>query len=229
MNRVTGVFEHHADAERAVDWLRSRGVPNDNISVLARHPDETAGVAARTGAGRVDEDPGADAVRGASTGLAAGAGVGALFGLAAALIPGIGPFITAGALANVLGAAGGGALAGAIVGGTSGAVAGALSKWGLDQADAEYYGGAVEQGGTFVAADLDGTPVTRGEAMEAFERFNGRFSGRNDVDLPGNRVPGVQTGGYAKDGTPDSRGMMEKTADVLTGDRTDDKTGKRVR
>jgi hypothetical protein len=112
MNRVSAVFDNRQDAEKAVDWLRSRGVPNDNISVLARHADETAAVAERTGAERVDDDAGSDIARGAGTGLAAGAGVGALFGLAAAMIPGIGPFITAGALANALGAAGGGAVAG---------------------------------------------------------------------------------------------------------------------
>ena len=49
---------------------------------------------------------------------------------------------------------------------------------------------------------------------------------RGDV-LPGNDVPGVQTGGQTTAGA-DTRGLMEKTADVLTGDKTDDKTGGRV-
>jgi hypothetical protein len=175
-NRVTAVFHDRDDAERAIDWLRSRGVPNDSISVMARDAQTTSSVAERTGAERVDDDPGSDMARGAGTGLAAGAGVGALFGLAAAMIPGIGPFITAGALANALGAAGGGAVAGAIVGGTSGAIAGALSKWGLDQADANYYGKEIEGGATFVAVDLDGTSLTRAEVEDTFRRFNGRWS-----------------------------------------------------
>jgi hypothetical protein len=177
-NRVTAVFHNRQDAEKAVDWLRSSGVPNDNISVLAQHAEETAAVAERTGAERVDDDPGSDMARGAGTGLAAGAGVGLLFGLAAAAIPGIGPFITAGALTHVLGVTGGAAAAGAIVGGTSGAVAGALSKWGLDQADAKYYGSEVERGGVFVAADLDGTSITRSDAEKAFRSFNGQFAGQ---------------------------------------------------
>lgn len=42
-------------------------------------------------------------------------------------------------------------------------------------------------------------------------------------------LPGIQTGGHDIDGTPDTRGIMEKTADALTGDRIDDKTGKPVR
>jgi hypothetical protein len=176
LNRVAAVFDNREDAERAIDWLRSRGVRNDNISVMAQDSRQTAAMSERTGAERVDDDPGSDMARGAGTGLAAGAGVGALFGLAAAMIPGIGPFITAGALANALGAAGGGAVAGAIVGGTSGAIAGALSKWGLDKADAEYYGGEIERGATFVAVDLDGSVLSRAEAEDAFRRFNGRWA-----------------------------------------------------
>jgi len=179
MDRVAAVFRDRADAERAVDWLRSHGIPDDQISVLARNERSTRDVADRTGAERVDTDGGSDVARGAGTGLAAGAGVGALFGLAAAAIPGIGPFITAGALAHVLGVTGGAAAAGAIVGGTSGAVAGALSKWGLDKADADYYGGEVERGGTFVAADLDGVSTTRAQVEDAFRSFNGRFSQRS--------------------------------------------------
>jgi hypothetical protein len=49
------------------------------------------------------------------------------------------------------------------------------------------------------------------------------------ADAVEGRVPGIQTGGHALDGTPDTRGIMEKTADTLTGDNVDDKTGKAVR
>jgi len=41
-------------------------------------------------------------------------------------------------------------------------------------------------------------------------------------------IPGIQTGGHAIDGTPDTRGIVEKTSDFITGDRIDDKTGKPV-
>jgi len=50
-----------------------------------------------------------------------------------------------------------------------------------------------------------------------------------DLNAVEGRVPGIQTGGRAVDGTPDTRGIMEKTADTLTGDPIDDKTGKVVR
>jgi len=44
----------------------------------------------------------------------------------------------------------------------------------------------------------------------------------------GNGMPGIQTGGHHTDGTPDTRGILEKTSDAVTGDNLDDKTGKPV-
>jgi hypothetical protein len=178
-NRVMAVFDKRSDAEKAVSWLRDHRVPLENISVMTRRSDEPSAVGEPARPERADADAGSDVARGAGVGLAAGAGIGALFGLAAAAIPGIGPFITAGALAHALGAFGGGAVAGAIVGGTSGAVAGALRKWGLDKADADYYGAEIERGATFVAVDLTGTSLTPADVEEAFRRFGGRFRDKN--------------------------------------------------
>jgi hypothetical protein len=50
----------------------------------------------------------------------------------------------------------------------------------------------------------------------------------NNIGSLGNNVPGIQTGGVNADGTPDTRGITEKAADVITGDRVDDKTGRHV-
>jgi hypothetical protein len=47
--------------------------------------------------------------------------------------------------------------------------------------------------------------------------------------MPGESVPSVKTGGYANDGTPDTRGVVEKAEDAITGDDIDDKTGKVVK
>lgn len=52
-------------------------------------------------------------------------------------------------------------------------------------------------------------------------------SGSTPTGVP-NSTPGIQTGGHAVDGTPDTRGITEKVADTVTGDNVDDKTGKRV-
>ncbi|HVF10343.1 MAG TPA: hypothetical protein VNA16_06055, partial [Abditibacteriaceae bacterium] len=148
MGRVTAVFDSQAQAESAVNDLRSRGVSDAQLSFVSGH----GGGGAGAGAG-----DGGDAAEGAGKGLLAGAGVGALFGLGAALIPGVGPFITAGWLAASLGTAAGGAAAGAIVGATTGAVAGALARSGYSNEEAEYYGGAVEKGGVLVAVDAHGS------------------------------------------------------------------------
>ncbi len=50
----------------------------------------------------------------------------------------------------------------------------------------------------------------------------------NAVESTEGSIPGVQTGGRAVDGTPDTRGITEKIADTVTGNRVDDKTGKPV-
>jgi len=44
----------------------------------------------------------------------------------------------------------------------------------------------------------------------------------------GSERGGIQTGGRDLDGTPDTRGVTEKMADAVTGDRIDDKTGRPV-
>jgi uncharacterized protein (TIGR02271 family) len=43
-----------------------------------------------------------------------------------------------------------------------------------------------------------------------------------------NDQPGIQTGGRNADGSADTRGITEKIADAVTGDKIDDKTGKRI-
>jgi len=128
-----------------------------------------------------------------------------------ATIGGIGG-ATVGAIA---GAAAGpvGALAGAVIGGIAGALGSGAAVSAVDRIDNDGSepGDTVNRG---TAYDLDADDRTVYDA-------NGRV-------VPGNGVPGVQTGGYHADGTPDTRGIMEKTADAVTGDRIDDKTGKPV-
>ncbi len=170
MSIVSSVFNNETDAQQAVDWLRSNGVPENAISIASRNqqdvPATTAGAAG---------DDAAEMGKGAASGLGIGAGVGALFGLAAAAIPGVGPFITAGALSAALGPVLGGAAAGAIVGGTSGGIAGALSHWGLNEAEAKHYGGEIERGGVYVGVDTSRTNVADGTIRQAFQRFNGNM------------------------------------------------------
>jgi hypothetical protein len=172
-NRVSAVFDNHAQAEQAVLALRQMGVRDEQLSIVSRHEGD---LQASGGGGVATEhhsNRGDNVGRGALT----GATVGALFGLAALAIPGVGPFITAGFLAEALGVAGGAAAAGAIVGGTSGAVAGAFSKAGYSEEEARYYGGAVEQGGVFVAVNTMGGAISDAQVRDVLTRHGGRVYG----------------------------------------------------
>ena len=114
MEVVTGVFEGRADAERAVNQLRSLGIPQDNIGLIA--PGYSSGTFERAVPVTDTEDPGMGKAMGAAVGGAMGAAGGATLGLAAAslAIPGVGPVIAFGiigaALLGTLGAAAGAAV-----------------------------------------------------------------------------------------------------------------------
>ena len=120
---------------------------------------------------------------------------------------------------------------GAALGGAGGAAVGAAA------------GSMMGPAGALIGAAVGGIAgaVGSGAAVGAVDKYDNdnTVSGlgdgaTDDVDedaddlVSSNRVPGIQTGGRNADGTPDTRGITEKTADALTGDRIDDKTGKRV-
>ncbi len=167
-SRVTAVFDSEAQAEQAVASLRQMGVSDNQLSIVAKHGSN----ATVSGAGSATHDDTGDRI---GKGALAGAGAGALFGLAALAIPGVGPFITAGFLASALGVTGGAVAAGAIVGATSGALANAFTSAGYDEHEARYYGGAVEQGGTFVAVDTAGSNMTPDQVRSVLTQNGGRL------------------------------------------------------
>lgn len=105
-----------------------------------------------------------------------------------------------------------GMVAGAIIGGIAGAVASGAAVHAVDKVDDD----------DTISGIGHHTAHKVGVATENV---------KDDVNnaLPGNKVPGIQTGGRDVDGSPDSRGITEKVADAVTGDRIDDKTGKPVR
>jgi hypothetical protein len=102
-----------------------------------------------------------------------------------------------------------GAVAGALIGGLAGAIASGVAVAAVDRIDHDDTVSGIGTATHDPDEDLD-------EDLD------------DEALVPGNRIPGIQTGGHAVDGSPDTRGMMEKTADALTGDVIDDKTGKHV-
>ena len=124
------------------------------------------------------------------------------------------------AVGAIAGAAAGpvGAVVGAVAGGLAGAGASGAAVSAVDRVDND---NNVTGLGDDVALDKDRDDA----AMSDMDTIGNR----TDLDTGlGNDMPGIQTGGAAMDGTPDTRGVTEKAADTLTGDKVDDNTGKRV-
>ena len=139
----------------------------------------------------------------------------------------------------------GGAVLGAVIGGVAGAVASGAAVGAVDKVDND---NTVSGLGSGVTPEKDATSVYDTTNTSNAYDTTGTYDAANtydntqpplrrswdnnttdvDADLPGNGVPGVQTGGTAVDGTPDTRGIWEKAEDTVTGDKYDDKTGKRV-
>ena len=106
-----------------------------------------------------------------------------------------------------------GAIVGAIVGGTAGSIASGAAVDAVDSIDNDDTITGIGGGATTDVENMGASGVTA-------DRLH-------TPDMPGNDVPGVQTGGVTTAGA-DTRGIMEKTADAITGDNVDDKTGGRV-
>jgi hypothetical protein len=150
-NTVSAMFDSEAEAQRAVADLRSAGVDDNALSVIARSNGTTT---ARDVEGTVTDEHHENLARGILGGGALGAGLGVL----ALAIPGVGPLVAAGAIAA---SAVPGAMA---IGAAAGAVAGTfnetLKAHGISDEDASYYGEHLTGGGVLVtvsgsAADAD--------------------------------------------------------------------------
>lgn len=176
----------------------------------------------------IDDNPSGDAEKGAALGGIGGAVTGLAAGAAA------GPV---------------GAVLGAIIGGVAGAAASGAAVAAVDRIDNDNTVSGL--GGTTHDLDADDNSVYADSSTYITDENGGRYfldadgnriytdetgryyhthlttGERTYVTNPtiGNGVPGIQTGGYTAAGTPDSRGITEKAADAITGDKWDDKQG----
>ena len=90
MSKVSAIFDSHAEAESAVTDLRTLGIGDQDMSVIAHHKGTTT---ASTADGEVTDEDHTNVLRGILGGGALGAGL----GVAALAIPGVGPLVAAGA------------------------------------------------------------------------------------------------------------------------------------
>ncbi|HEU4805847.1 MAG TPA: hypothetical protein VFS91_08590, partial [Nitrobacter sp.] len=84
-NLISAVFDDRSEAERAAADLRSAGVPDSALSVIARRE------GAEGDFGDADTTEVGEKTEGLVKGALVGGGAGALLGIAALAIPGVGP------------------------------------------------------------------------------------------------------------------------------------------
>lgn len=140
---VTGIFANRDDALAAVRELKTAGISEREISLVANRIDgqrEEQVAGDRTVDNNMAETGAAD---GAAVGGVLGGATGLLAGLGAFVIPGIGPVIGAGWLLS--------AAVGAAVGASGGGLLGALIGAGVDNDDAQVYVDRFQRGGTLVS------------------------------------------------------------------------------
>jgi hypothetical protein len=158
------IFDSHDHARRAVDDLRTAGVRDDSISVVAHHGRTTTTTDAD---GNVTDEDHQNILRGILGGGALGAGL----GVAALAIPGVGPLAAAGAIAAgvVPEAVGIGALAGAAFGSMNEV----LKGHGVDDDDAEYYSPRMKDGAVFMSVDDEKSGYDRDRTSEVMYNAGG--------------------------------------------------------
>jgi hypothetical protein len=162
MTQASALFDTHEEAERAVSELRTLGVSDSALSVIAHHGGTTT---TRSGDGEITDEHHRNVIRGILGGGALGAGL----GVAALAIPGVGPLAAAGAIAasavpEAIGI-------GAVVGAIGGSLNEALTKHGVSKEDATYYGERLKTGGVLVT--VEDPAVTDAQVRDVLYRNGG--------------------------------------------------------
>ena len=170
-HRATAVFDSHEEAQRAVAELRGAGVSDGDLSLIAQHGRTTT---TTSGDGEVTDEHHRSLIRGILGGGALGAGL----GIAALAIPGVGPLAAVGAIAAS--AVPEAAAIGAAVGAAAGTLNEVLTKHGVSEEDAHYYGERIKGGGVFVSVDND-AGIGEDRAREILYRNGGHSASQPKV------------------------------------------------
>lgn len=173
-NLISAVFDDRSEAERAAAELRSAGVPDSALSVIAKREGAEGdfGDADTTEVG----DKGLDMTKGALV----GGGAGALLGIAALAIPGVGPLAAAGAIAaSAIPEA---AAIGAGVGAIAGGLTGLLTDHGVDEDDARYYEDRIHSGGIFLSVNAQEAGIGADQLRDILYRNGGHSASRAKLD-----------------------------------------------
>lgn len=162
MVHASAIFDDHSEAERAVSELRTAGVNDSDLSVIAQHKGTTT---ASSGDGEITDEHHRNVLRGILGGGALGAGL----GIAALAIPGVGPLAAAGAIAAS--AVPEAMAVGAGIGALTGTLNEVLTKHGIEKDDADYYGDRLKSGGVVVT--VGGSNIDGQQARQILYRNGG--------------------------------------------------------
>lgn len=144
---IGGAFRDHHTAEQVAHELGEKGIPEKDISVVAREHGKT-----EASHPHGEEH---DLSSGIGWGTAAGGTVGLLASAGALAIPGIGPILAAGPIVATLS----GAAAGGLVGG--------LMDYGIPKQESEQYEKRLKEGDALVLVKAEGHEVD--QAKEIFD------------------------------------------------------------
>lgn len=169
-NLVSAVFDDRSEAEAAARELRSAGVPDSALSVIARRE------GAEGDYGDADTHEVADKGLDMTKGALVGGGAGALLGIAALAIPGVGPLAAAGAIAAS--AVPEAAAIGAGVGALAGGLTGLLKDHGVDEDDARYYEERIHAGGVFLSVNAAEAGMSSDQLWDILHRNGGHSASR---------------------------------------------------
>lgn len=170
-NLISAAFDNRMEAERAVTELRSAGVRESAISIIAQQDGTNT---ATDASGTVTHE--GEHTHGLAAGIIGGAGVGTLLGIAALAIPGVGPLVAAGAIAGS--AIPGAALTGAALGAAAGGLTKMLTDHGVSDDDAAYYEKRINDGGVFVSVDTGDAGISPDAASDILYSAGGHSSTR---------------------------------------------------
>ena len=165
---VTAVFRDRFDAERAFDYLHTKGYADSEINVLMSDRTRSSFYPDKKGEGKLEA--GTMATEGMGVGGAIGTAVGATLAAIAAIgstiaLPGLG-LIVAGPIAAALAGGGAGAVTGGIIGGLVGA--------GMTEQNAQAYDEALRNGGVAIGV----LPHNNDHASDIQKRFK-ELNGEN--------------------------------------------------
>ncbi|WP_342664028.1 general stress protein [Peribacillus kribbensis] len=199
--RVVGVYDDGNSAIAAVEDLQEQGYARDEISVIAKDPEEAREITDETGT-----KAGEGAAAGATTGGVLGGLTGFLAGVGALAIPGIGPILAAGPIAATI--------AGAATGAGAGGIAGALIGMGIPDEEAERYESDLKSGKILVLVDADSR---RGMTAGTMERDRSGVLNPGSADLGSRDLDraGTTDGTVLGSGDPDRVHTMETDRTTL--------------